>query len=467
MVPNPLRSIPSVNEILESAPLRMVIERINRNAVVSTVRTVLDEVRNEFQNAAAEMSLPSVSELADRIARRLETEVASLQPVINATGTLLSEDLGRAPLAGEAMELVASTGRNYASLGLDLATGRRVRPTAAVERLIEELTGAEGALVTNNRPAALVLILAALAGSREVIVARSQLVAGEEGDRLPELAAASGVRLREVGCTNQCRPEDYAQAIGPETAALLLIRPSSYALVDRLAKQVDLDGLAPIGRQHQLPVLFDLGQGGLLDLNNVDLPGYRTASECLRRGADLVLLRGDHFVGGPGAALVAGRKTLIDRLARHPLESAFRPSRLTLAALEGTLRLAHDPEKALHTIPLLSLLTTSVENLQNRAQRLAPQLAALPVIAKAEAVAAVTFLTDHALPEEQLPTWCLALEPREMKVEQFASALRRATPPVICRTEPNRLLFDLRSVAPRQDQELVSAVASLGENSPN
>ncbi|MFH1923510.1 MAG: L-seryl-tRNA(Sec) selenium transferase, partial [Planctomycetota bacterium] len=315
---NPLRNIPSVNELLESPPLRSLVDRISHSAVVSTVRTVLEEVRSEVQSAAVERTLPSVAELAERIARRvMESETSSLRPVINATGALWGAGLGRAPLAEAAVEEMAAVARDYASLEVDLATGRRSSRTAAVAGLLKELTGAEAALVVNNHAGATMLAFGALAAGREVIVSRGELVELADGFRLPEMIAASGAVLREVGTTNQTRPDDYAQAIGPETAALMLMHTSEFALVGS-AGSVSLEKLAEVGRKHSIPVIHDVGPGALLAPAEFGLPDEPVVSESLKAGADLVLASGDKLVGGPQSGLILGRRALVEQISRHP-----------------------------------------------------------------------------------------------------------------------------------------------------
>ncbi len=465
MSPNPLRSIPSVNELLEYPAVRKIVDRVSHNTVVSTVRTVLDEVRNEVQNAASEMTLPSVSELADRIARRImEVERPKLQPLINATGFLLPADLGRAPLAEEAIQEIDAVARDYASLELDLTTGQPARRIQAVEGLLKELTGAEAALVVNNNAGATLLALAALAAGREVLVSRGQL--GDLGDnyRLPELVATSGALLREVGTTNLTHLDDYRQALGPQTAALLLVHPSTFQVVG-LTATVSLSDLIELGHRQQVPVIHDINSGAMLDLQPFGLSGEPLAAESIKAGADLVLLSGDKFLGGPQCGILLGRRTLIQQIERHPLARALRVDKLTLAALGATLRLYRDPEKARRTIPLLQLLGTAADNLKNRAERLAPQIAATSIVAEAQAVAGTTGLGISPLPTQQLPTWCIAVKPATMTADRLATALRAGLPPVLGRVQHDRLLLDLRSVPPRQDLALVAAFEAISKPS--
>jgi L-seryl-tRNA(Ser) seleniumtransferase len=461
MSPNPLRNLPSVHELLENPAVRSLLDRINRNAAVSTVKTVLDEVRREVQTAAADWTLPSAGDLAERIARRiLEGEPSSLRPVINATGALLGNGLGRAPLADEAIAEMAAVARDYASVEWNLTTGQISRRNAAVEGLLCELTGAEAALTVGNNAGATMLAMAALAHDREVLVSRGQLIQ-IGGYRLPEIIAAGGARLREIGTTNYTELNDYSRAIGPSSAALMLIHTGNYAIVGS-STSVTIEELVGLGRRHQLPVIHNLGAGTLIDLQPFGITGQPMIGASIKAGADLVLLSGDKLLGGPQCGIILGRKVLIDQLEHHPMARALRADKLTLAALAATLRLYKNPEKARIDIPLLRLLTTSIENLKNRAERLAPQAAATAANAQAEAITSVTHLDWGMPPTQELPTWCVALRPASMTLERLAAVLRMGATPVVGRLEEDRLLLDLRSVFPRQDMQLITALEALG-----
>ena len=465
MSTNPLRNIPSVSELLESPRLKTLVDRISHNVVVSTVRNVLDEVRGEVQNAAAERTLPSVSDLAERIARRvMDSEKPSLRPVINATGILLHTNLGRAPLADVAVDEIVAVARDYASLELDLATGKRSRRMAAVEGLLKEITGAEAALVVNNNAGATMLTLSSLASDREVIVSRGQLVEIGGSYRLPEVMAASGTQLREVGTTNKTRLEDYVGAIGEQTAALMMVHPSNFVVMGFTAG-VTIEELVQVGRKHGLPVIHDIGSGAMIDFQQFGFGDEPVAPASIKAGADVVLCSGDKLLGGPQAGIILGRREIIQRIEKHPMTRAMRVCKLTLAGLAATLRLYRDPDKAKRHVPLLQLLSTSVDNLRNRAERIAPQLAATSLVADAEPIADTTYLGGGSIPVQQMPTWCVAVTPKGRSVDHLAAALRSGSPSVMGRVQQNRLLLDLRSVMPRQDQVLVEVFEALGGTS--
>lgn len=461
MAPNPLRNVPSVNELLESPTLKGLMDRISHNTVVNSVRTVLDEVRHEVQSATAERSLPSMSELADRIARRvLEGAPSTLRPVINATGVLLPGGLGRAPLANEAVSAMAAVAADYANVELDLATGKHRRRMHAMEETLRELTGAEGALVVNNTAGALMATLAALAPGRDVVVARSHMVEIGCSYRLPDVITAAGATAREVGTVNKTHASDYAAAIGDATAALLLVRPTNYQLTGTV-DDPPMNEVIEVGHRHRIPVIHCVGYGSLIDMAPLGLPDEPVVSKCISAGTDLVLFSGDKLVGGPQCGILVGRHQLIDKIQKHPLARATRINSPTLAALAATLDLYHDQEEAKKKVPLLQLLATSLDNLRNRAQRLAPQIQATKSVRSAEVIEGNTSLAGSTVAVHAIPTCTISVEPDGISADRLAELLRQSNPPVVARVEDERLLLDLRSVFPRHDIQLVEAVEAI------
>jgi L-seryl-tRNA(Ser) seleniumtransferase len=320
-------------------------------------------------------------------------------------------------------------------------------------------------MVVNNNAGATLLALAALAAGREVIVSRGQLLELGDGYRLPEMLAASGAVACEVGTSNVTRLVDYQSAIGPRSAALMLLYAGDYTAAG-LTAGVGLAELAALGRHHNLPVIYINGMGALIDLQPMGLGDVPVVGESLKAGADLVLLGGDKLLGGPQCGIIAGRRPLVELIERHPLARALRVGKPTLAALIATLRLYRDADKARHEIPLLRLLGTSVENLKNRAQRLAPQIAASGAVVSAEAVAGTTSLGGFLEPAHRLETWCVAVRPQGLTIDRLAALLRTGLPAVVGRVQDDLLLLDLRSVSPRQDQDLVAAFCALGHSNP-
>ncbi len=454
---NVFRRIPSVNELLETQPLKQLISAASRSVVVDGVRDFLENMRSELQTAAGKASSGPV-ELAENIADWIRSnERLPLKPVINATGILLHTGLGRAPLPEAALQAMLDIGRGYASVELDLKTGERSQRVDAVAPLLRELTGAEAAVVVNNNAGATLLTLTAIGHGKEIIVSRGELVEIGGSFRLPEVMTSSGAILREVGATNKTRIADYRDAIGAETAALMRVHTSNYTIVG-FTEQASLEELVQLGRQRHLPVIDDIGSGALHDLTPWGVPGEPLARESIRQGADLVLFSGDKLLGGPQCGIIVGKKTMVDRVAKHPMMRALRVDKLTLAALAATLRLHRDEEAAQQGVPLMRMLATPIENLKQRAERMAPQLAACPSVVSAEPAFDHTFLGGGSVPTQQIETWCVDVEPAGMGANAMAAELRAGDPAIVCRVQRDRLVIDLRTVMPSQDMTIIETL---------
>ncbi len=361
MMQGDLRALPSVERLLQTEPLRSAAVNGPRALAVEAARRELERCRESV--LAGNGGPPDAEQIATRAAESMERFARpSLGPVINATGVVVHTNLGRAPLAFEALEAIDSAASGYSNLEYDLSSGSRGSRQDHLAPLLRRLTGAEAAIVVNNNAAAMLLALAALAEGREVVVSRGELIEIGDGFRIPDVLARSGARLVEVGTTNRTRAGDYERAIGPETALLLRIHQSNFRVVG-FAEQPRLDELAAVARRHRLPLLDDLGSGAL-----VDIEGEPTPAAALAAGADLVCFSGDKLLGGPQAGIVAGRADLVEKLRRHPLHRALRSDKLTLAALEGTLGLYLDrPDE----IPVVRMLREPAEAVRGRAERLA------------------------------------------------------------------------------------------------
>ena len=459
MAPEILRNIPSVNELLESQPLKTLTTQVTRSVVVTRIRDFLDNLREEAKQTTSDLPLPS--ELAERIASWIVTsEQSPLRPVINATGILLHTGLGRAPMATEAITEMHALASGYCSLEIDLETGERSQRHVAVGQLLQELTGAEAALVVNNNAGATLLTLAALASGKEVIVSRGELVEIGGSYRLPDVMATSGASLREVGTTNKTRLPDYADAIGESTAALLKVHTSNYAIVG-FTEQTKVTDLVRLAAKHRCLVIDDIGSGALIDYSRFGLNGEPVARASIQAGADVVLFSGDKLLGGPQCGIIVGRRSIVETIKKHPLSRALRVDKLTLGALAATLKLYRDPELAEESVPLLSLLSTSLENLHLRANNMAAQLEALDSVTSAEVVEEETFLGGGSLPTQRVSTWCVSLQPKGRKVDDLARSLRTGNPAIFGRVQQDRLLLDLRTVFPTQDVQIIQGVESL------
>jgi L-seryl-tRNA(Ser) seleniumtransferase len=452
------RRLPPVHAVLDWPGLAAIQTERGRKATLRAVRATLEEARKALADGLdAEVDVEALGLLARA---RLENERPWLRPVINATGILLNTGLGRAPLAAEAADAVQSVVRGYCNLELELDSGDRGRRTDGVEGLLTRLTGAEAAAVVNNNAAATILAVRALALDLEVIVSRGQLVEIGGSFRLPEIIEVSGARLVEVGTTNKTRLSDYQKAITPETAALLRVHPSNYRVVG-FTEDVSIADLARLGRERDLWTIDDIGSGAL----DVGLPphvrGEPTARESLAAGADLVLFSGDKLLGGPQSGILLGSGEAIDPIRRDPLMRALRVDKMTLAALEATLRLALDPTRAGALIPLWAFLNVSLECLASRAQQLA-QTFREKLGLDASVIESTAYLGGGSAPVEPIPTAVVRVGPPFPEATPseaaWARALRLGDPPVVARVQGGAVLFDLRAVAESEDASIAEAV---------
>ncbi|MGA0123138.1 MAG: L-seryl-tRNA(Sec) selenium transferase [Gaiellales bacterium] len=406
-------------------------------------RRALDARRGDLV-AGAEPAVDRDAEAALVARAALALDGARLRAVVNATGVVVHTNLGRAPLPPEAVAALTATAGVYADLELDLSTGQRGSRQAHVGPLAARLVGAEAAIAVNNCAGALVLVLAALARDREVIVSRGQLIEIGDGFRLPEIMVQAGARLVEVGATNRTRLDDYAAAIGPDTALILRAHPSNFRVVG-FTEEVPVRDLAALGREHDVPVVDDIGSG--LVLPDPDLPGEPDAAGSIAAGAGLVLFSGDKLLGGPQAGLIAGRADLVAAAARHPLARALRIDRLGVAALEAVLRLHADPERARTAVPVRRMIALPEAEVRARAERLA-------ALTGGEAVATAARIGGGALPAVDLPSWACALPD---PAGELHAALRTGAPAVLGRLEDGRLLLDCRTLLDDAEVDVVAA----------
>ena len=413
-----------------------------RPLLVSAARSALARAREELQAGA------EPGDLVERVESELAAaRGARLRRAINATGVIIHTNLGRAPLALEALERVNAVAGGYSNLEYDLGEGGRGSRQDHAAPILRRLTGAEAALVVNNNAAAVLLALAALAEGREVLVSRGELIEIGDGFRIPDVLARSGARLREVGTTNRTRAGDYDRALGPETALLLRVHQSNFHVVG-FTEQPRLADLARVARAHGLPLVDDLGSGALFASSSLLLGDEPTARESLEAGADLVCFSGDKLLGGPQAGIIVGRAELVERLRRHPLQRALRADKLTLAALEATLALYLDPELAAREVPVLRMLAEPVETVRARAQRLAD-------LVGGDVEPTVGRVGGGALPLTELPSFACAVE------EELASRLRETEPPVIGVVRDGRCLLDCRTITDLEVDQIAAAVATL------
>jgi L-seryl-tRNA(Ser) seleniumtransferase len=434
-------ALPAVDRVLRSPAAALLIERHGRSLVTEAVREAIAERRSSGKSGSVE-AIVAASGAA--LARLMQP---SQRRVFNLTGTVLHTNLGRAPLPEEAVVAAVEAMRAPSTLEYDLASGRRGERDDHIAPWLMRLTGAEAALAVNNNAGALLLLLNALALGKETIVSRGELIEIGGSFRLPDIMARAGTKLREVGTTNRTHLKDFADAIGPETALILKVHTSNYR-VQGFTAAVPAGRLAPLARQHGLPLVEDLGSGTLVGLERWGLPHEPTVAEALKSGADLVTFSGDKLLGGPQAGLVVGRADLIAALATNPLKRALRIDKIRLAALEAVLRLYADPDRLAERLPSLRLLARPRAEIAALAGRVMPALAeALDGIASVALVETKSQIGSGALPVSLLPSVGLALSPLRASgsaVETLARHLRSLPVPVIGRIDAGRVILDLR-----------------------
>jgi L-seryl-tRNA(Ser) seleniumtransferase len=465
------RDIPSIERLRQLPRARALDALFGRDAVLDALRAETATLRASL-TASGDGSLSTLSAeivsaetLADRILAHAEARLerlfrSRLRSVINATGVILHTNLGRAPFAASALERIAEIGAGYASLEYDLTRGARGRRDLHAEPLLCHLAGpnAQAAIVVNNNAAAVLLMLSAIAQGREVIISRGELIEIGGGFRVPDVMRQSGATLREVGTTNRTRAADYAAAINDRTALILRVHPSNF-VIEGFSARPSLEELTAIGRQFNVPVAEDLGSGFFEtvgagageDASASPLTDEPTVQASLRAGADVVCFSGDKLFGGPQAGIIAGRRALVDTMRHHPLMRALRVDKLTYAALEATL-VEHVRGRAAETVPVIRMLSMKMDSIDARAKVIARQL----TDARVDIIDGFSAIGGGSAPGERLPTRLIAID--ASSADALLTRLREHDPPVIARIEQDRVVFDLRTVAPDQDVTLASAI---------
>ena len=432
-------------------------------------RTVIEALRTETEALRSKLSdnstnLTESEDAARTIERNVATNLSrslapSLQSVINATGVIVHTNLGRAPLANSAIERIVTVAAGYCNLEYNLADGDRGHRTIHASELLTRLTGAEAAAVVNNNAAALLLILTAIASGREVIISRGELVEIGGGFRIPDVMRQSGALLREVGTTNRTRPEDYAAAINDNTALILRIHPSNFR-IEGFTERPSLRSISKIGHEFGIPVVEDLGGGNLYEADSHGTPLTEpTVQQSLEAGVTICCFSGDKLLGGPQAGLIVGRETFVRSISNHPLMRAVRADKLTYAALEATL-LEHLSERADETIPVNRMIKTSIEQLRSRAHEIVSSVTALSKV-EVQLTDGPATIGGGAAPGTTIHSCLLHISLSGLTATELEKRLRESNPPVIGRIDHERLLLDLRTVSPDQDQALTRVLVNL------
>jgi len=440
-----LRDIPSVDEVLKDEGLQGEVRRYSREAVTQAVRYVLNELRTRIISG---QGVDVTSELIRGLVKDYLRDIfsPSLKRMVNASGTILHTNLGRAILCEEAVEAMKLASTQPVNLEYDLERGVRGDRDSHVEALICKLTGAEAATVVNNNAAAVLLVLNTLAEGKEVIVSRGELIEIGGSFRIPEIILKSGCKLVEVGTTNRTHPEDYIKAIGPDTALLLKAHTSNYRIVG-FTSSVDLKGLVAIGRQYNLPVVEDLGSGSLVDLSIFGLPKEPVVRERVEAGADVVTFSADKLLGGPQAGVIVGRKGFIEGIKKNPLKRALRVDKITIAGLEATLKLYLNLNTLPQRLPTLRFLTRSLVEIEGVADRAVRFL-------KNRLGGGYTIMVEDgesqigsgSLPEDTIPTKVISITHRDLSPERIAERFLKGNPPILGRIHKEKFLLDMRMV---------------------
>lgn len=480
------RALPSVDELLRDPQARAALSDLDRPLAVELARQAIEAVRRSLALREVGRGVALPENIPGQVVRELEMlarhrRAERIQPVINATGIVLHTNLGRAPLPQAALEFIAAVASGYSNLELDVESGRRGSRTARLLPLLLALTGAEAAFVVNNNAAAVLLALAATSHGREVVISRGELIEIGDSFRLPDVIAQSGCKLKEVGATNRTRLADYEAALTDDTTAVLKANPSNYRIVG-FTESVAIEELAGLCRRRNVLLLVDVGSGvlGPRELRRALAPARvtedrdpwlpetawlapgaePTVQEAIAAGADAVMFSGDKLLGGPQAGIIVGRQSVVDRIRRHPLARALRVGKLTIAALTAVLELY--AKDRLEEIPLWALLSTPVASLMERARRIVAAIDARPHSAiRAEAVLSQAEIGGGSFPATAIASAAVILvapPDRSELASRLTSALRDHVPPVIGRAQRCRVVLDLRTVLPSQDELVISAV---------
>ena len=456
-----LRKLPQIQSLLEGAPARRLAIRFSEEEVTDALRAQIGLIRSEVLRDPT-AALPDFS--SDAFFASVEATLAAnrqshLRPVINATGIIIHTNLGRAPLAPEAIAAITEVSAGYSNLEFDLEAGVRGSRYAHVDQLICEMTGAEAAIVVNNCAAAVVLCLSAFAAGREVITSRGELIEIGGSFRLPDVIAQSGACLVEVGATNKTRLSDYANAIGEETAVLLKSHTSNYRIVGFTAAP-DRAAISVLSAEHDLVFMEDLGSGVLIDLSAYGLPDEPVVGDILKSGVDIVTFSGDKWLGGPQAGIIAGRADLIAKLKTHPLLRALRIDKLSLAALEATLRLYKAGADPVARIPVLKALAKPLDLIRSEAEMLRDKMQASGTV-RGVLRETVAYAGGGSLPQQDLESCAVGVVHDAFSANELADRLRSTDIPVICRVAGDKALFDTRTTSPEDHEAILAGLRQI------
>lgn len=451
------RSIPKVDVLLESQTIQEMIERYSRDSVMEAIRAEMDNLRAfiggcDEEDKAQEQIALLVSHIGDAVEKM---HTPNMKKVINGTGTILHTNLGRAPISREHMKKAFDIVTGYSNLEYNLEKGRRGERYSHFEKLLCKITGAEAAMAVNNNASSVLLILSSLAKGGEVIVSRGELIEIGGKFRIPDVMTQSGATLVEVGTTNKTHVSDYEENITEETKALLKVHTSNYKIVG-FTESVGIDELMPIAKEHDIPVIEDLGSGVLIDLSKYGLTYEPTVQESVAKGADVVCFSGDKLFGGPQAGIIVGKKKYIDMMKKNQLTRALRIDKFTAAALELVLQEYLSEEQAVQHIPVLRMITEPLDEVARRARSLARTIRSTDIPAKVDVVSCESQIGGGSLPMERIPSMAVAIRPKYESVAALEDQMRHLTVPMIPRTVNDTIMLDVRTIE-TEDFKLIAA----------
>ena len=451
------RSIPKVDVLLENQAIQEMIERYSRDSVMEAIRAEMDNLRAfiggcDEEDKAQEQIALLVSHIGDAVEKM---HTPNMKKVINGTGTILHTNLGRAPISREHMRKAFDIVTGYSNLEYNLEEGRRGERYSHFEKLLCKITGAEAAMAVNNNASSVLLILSSLAKGGEVIVSRGELIEIGGKFRIPDVMTQSGATLVEVGTTNKTHVSDYEENITEETKALLKVHTSNYKIVG-FTESVGIDELMPIAKEHDIPVIEDLGSGVLIDLSKYGLTYEPTVQESVAKGADVVCFSGDKLFGGPQAGIIVGKKKYIDMMKKNQLTRALRIDKFTAAALELVLQEYLSEEQAVQHIPVLRMITEPLDEVARRARSLARTIRSTDIPAKVDVVSCESQIGGGSLPMERIPSMAVAIRPKYESVSALEDQMRHLTVPMIPRTVNDTIMLDVRTIE-TEDFKLIAA----------
>ena len=457
-----LRRIPSIETLLTQDTFRALQEKYSRDLVTDVLRAAVTESRRRILSEGADLSSPDEFSYLQLVRKKLdEITTSTLRPLVNATGTITHTNLGRSLLGESARENLCQVAVNYINLEYDLETGERGHRDRITEPLLQRLTGCEASTVVNNNAAAVLLALNTLAQGKEVIVSRGELIEIGGSFRIPDVMTASGTILREVGTTNRTHFRDYEVAINENTALILKVHPSNYKIVG-FSSTPDITEIVELGRRSGTPTMEDLGSGSLIDLTRYGLPREPVVREQLEAGVDIVTFSGDKLLGGPQGGIIVGKSNLVQQIRKNPLMRALRVGKLTIAALEATLRLYLNEDRLPQELPMLSCYTRTLDELQSVAEGLTTSLRQVfGETVRVTSEASQVQIGSGSLPVQTLPSLAVVLESQQMSAEYLAAQFRTQPTPVIGRTQDSKFWLDVRAIGKKQLNWIIEAAQGI------